>query len=104
MLIVLRVPPQMAHSGCDSSTHTVIDWTKVNENSIINHMMTLDSMLCCLSIPVCVFNECGLNDCVQHEIDEYCSSFMSCVMNACHVCLPVRQINPVRDYCDPALE
>ena len=39
-----------------------------------------DSMLRCLSIPgyqlVCVFSESGLNDCVQHEIDEYYSSFM----------------------------
>lgn len=97
-LVSIHVPPQMAHSGCDSSTRTVIDWTKVNENCIANYMTTLDSMLCCLSIPVCVFNECGLNDCVQHEIDEYYSSFMSCVMNACYVCLPVRQINPVHDY------
>ena len=64
-----------------------------------------DSMLRCLSIPgyqlVCVFSESGLNDCVQHEIDEYYSSFMSCVMNACYVCLPVRQINPVHDYVIP---
>lgn len=75
-LVSIHVPPQMAHSGCDSSTRTVIDWTKVNENCIANYMTTLDSMLCCLSIPVCVFNECGLNDYVQHEIDEYYSSFM----------------------------
>ncbi len=26
---------------------------------------------------------------------------MSCVMNACHVCLPVRQTSPMRDYVIP---
>jgi len=100
-LTTLSVPRQVAHNGCGSNSGFVTDWSKVDENCIVNYKLTLDSMLRCLSIPVCIVGEYGLTDCTQGVIDEYYRSVMSCIMNACHVCLPGRQLSPMRDYVIP---
>jgi endonuclease/exonuclease/phosphatase family metal-dependent hydrolase len=100
-LVIPNVTCQGTSTGCDSGIGTVIDWSKADDVCISNYKMTLDSMLNHLNIPIAAFNGCDLTDSIRYEIDEYYSSFMSCVVNACHRCLPARQINPMRDYVIP---
>jgi len=100
-LVHITVPKQVTHTGYDSKRDKVIDWFKVDENCIQTYKLTLDSMLSCINIPLGVYSNCDLSDCMQQETDRYYSSLMSCVMNACLACFPVKQLNPMRDYVIP---
>jgi len=79
----------------------IIDWSKADDVSTVNYQSVLDGMLCNLSIPIIAYNECALDECGHAEIDRYYDSFMSCIKSACLMCLPVRQLHPVRDYTVP---
>jgi len=100
-LVSLKLSSQDTLTGCGKSTGTVIDWSKADDVCVLNYQMTLNSMLSHLNIPTAVFNECELTDHIRYEIDQYYSFFMSHVMNECRLCLPARQIHPMRDYVIP---
>ena len=42
-----------------------------------------------------------MSDCKRYEIASYYESVKSCITNASYVCLPTRQLDPMRDYVIP---
>jgi len=79
----------------------LIDWPKADEMSILNYQRVLDGMLCNLDIPIIAYNECAVDEFVHAEIDRYYDCFMSCIKTASLMCLPARQLHPMRDYVVP---
>jgi len=83
------------------SISTAVDWSKADDTCVLNYEATLDNMLKYINIPLGVLNDCCVSDCTRYEIDNYYDSVMSCITNASHVCLPTRQLVPMRDYVIP---
>jgi len=94
-------PLQVTNAGRDSNTDSVIDWTKADDGCLHSYMHTLDSMLTDVNIPVDALSDGGQSNSTKFKIDKYYASIMSCVMKACCICLPVRRLNPARDYVIP---
>lgn len=91
--------PHTDAAGCGPAF--VIEWSRVDDMSILNYQKTLDRMLCCVDIPMAVFKEYDLSESVHADIVQYYDSVMSCIKNACFMCLPARRLHPMRDYAVP---
>ncbi len=100
---LVDLKPSNQHTDIEgrSNRDIMIDWSKADEMSILNYRLHLDNMLTQLNIPNTALIGSELSECVKYEIDDYYNSLMSTIFSACKMCLPMRRVQPMRDYVIP---